>query len=282
MYNSTNVWIDHLTIMQPQFWASHVWDSKNVSITNFIANATSNSTSHTVNTDGFDSWNSDQILIENATVYSRDDCIAPKGNTTNLHVKNVTCHWTNGMTIGSVGQYPEWPDYVINVTFEDVKLVGSRNGAYIKTWQGIPGDDSGMSGGGRGLIKNITFRNFEHIDNEFPIQTTQCIYTQDGNCDTSKMAIEDVTWENHWGTSVFNIQASLFCTPLHPCPGIRFKDIDVRPRNLSLGLPMWDTDVQEEVYQCLNLVDPEGVPCNKVAPNDYTQHPTSNIKSLDD
>ncbi|KAH8178457.1 glycosyl hydrolases family 28 domain-containing protein [Sarocladium implicatum] len=285
-YNSTNLWIDGLTIIQPQFWATHVWESKNVSIVNFIANATSNSTSTTVNTDGFDSWNADQILIENATVYTRDDCIAPKGNTTNLHVKNVTCHWSNGMTIGSVGQYPAWPDYVQNVTFEDVKLIGSRGGAYIKTWQGETGDDSDDSGGGRGLVKNITFRNFEMEDVEMPIQITQCIYTQSGGryCDTSKMAIEDVVWENFSGTSVFNIIASLYCTSINPCPGVKFKNVDIHPRNLTLGLPMWDTDVQEEVYMCANLEDEDesGIPCNKKAPNNFSQHPKENIKSLDD
>ncbi|KAJ5820040.1 hypothetical protein N7474_005631 [Penicillium riverlandense] len=283
-YNSTNLLADNLRIIQPQFWATFVTYSKNVSITNLFVNATSDNEWGCVNTDGYDSWNSDNLLVENAVITNGDDCIAAKGNTTNLLVKNVTCHQSNGMTIGSVGQYPTMPDYVINVTFEDVKCLNCADGAYIKTWQGV--DDASSSngdagGGGRGLIKNITYKNFEMVNVGLPIQITQCIYTEDQNqCNTSKMAIEDVTWENIHGTSTYNIAASLYCSALHPCPNISFKNVDLKTVNSTLGLPMWNTTIQHEVYQCANIIGEKdsGIPCNRVAPDNYSQGVSGNIQ----
>jgi polygalacturonase len=54
--------VDGLTIIQPQFWATFVSYSKNVSITNLFVNATSDDQWGTVNTDGYDSWNSVRCL----------------------------------------------------------------------------------------------------------------------------------------------------------------------------------------------------------------------------
>ncbi|KAL4887965.1 pectin lyase fold/virulence factor [Aspergillus ambiguus] len=283
-YNSTNLLADNLTIIQPQFWAIFVSYSKNVSITNLFVNATSNDEWGCVNTDGYDSWNSDQLLVENAIITNGDDCVAAKGNTTNLLVRNVTCHQSNGMTIGSVGQYPTMPDYVINVTFEDIKCLNCLDGAYIKTWQGVSDGQSSngdAGGGGSGLIKNIMFRDFEMTNVGLPIQISQCIYTESGNkCNTSKMAIEDVTWANIHGTTTYNIAASIYCSAVHPCPNIAFENVSLRTVNNTLGIPMYNTTIQHEVYQCANIIDQNstGIPCNRVAPDDYSQIVESNIQ----
>jgi polygalacturonase len=57
-----------------------VWQSKNVSITNFFVNATSNNQWDTTNTDVYDSWKSDMLLVENVTIINGDDCVAVKGD----------------------------------------------------------------------------------------------------------------------------------------------------------------------------------------------------------
>lgn len=269
---------------QPQFWATLVWKSKNVTYTNYYSNATSVDYS-TTNTDGYDSWNSEDLRIENATIITDDDCIAAKGNTTNLTVRNVTCFGGAGMTIGSVGQYADMPDYVVNVTFEDVKCLNSGDCAYIKTWQGdilneTTNGDAG--GGGSGLVKNITFRNFEVQNVSLPIQISQCIYAgvSGHGCNTSKMAIEDVSWINFTGTSRYNIVASLYCSDVHPCPDITFQDVNLVSVNSTLGLPMWNTTLQSEVYQCTNLINQNasGIPCNKAAPDFFSQSVGSNVQ----
>ena len=281
-YNSTNLLVDGLRFIQPQFWATFIWQSQNVTLRNIYVNATSDDEWGTVNTDGGDSWNSDNILIENWIVDNGDDCYAAKGNTTNLHVRNVTCHHSSGMTIGSVGQYPTMPDYVENCTFEDITLINSMDGAYIKTWQGVPSDSTGngdAGGGGSGYVRNITFRNFNLTNVGLPIQISQCIYTETGgDCDTSKMAISNITWSNFTGTSRYNIAASLFCTSKHPCEGISFEYVNIKSENETLGLPLWNTTVQNEVFQCKNLVAPNGVLCNHEAPSDYGQSVVMNVQ----
>ncbi|ETN42478.1 uncharacterized protein HMPREF1541_01634 [Cyphellophora europaea CBS 101466] len=285
-YRSKNLTVDGLSFIQPQFWAVHVWESEQVVLRNIYITATSNDQWGTVNTDGADTWNSRDVLFENWDVTNGDDCIAVKGNSTNITIRNATCHHGNGMTIGSVGEYPEWPDYVENILFEDVKLFGTEEGAYIKIWQGEPSGDSDNGaggGGGSGYVKNVTFRNFELTDVPLPIQISQCIYTEgSGKCDSSKMQVANITWENFKGTSRFNIAASIHCVKTHPCPGLYFKDVDLKSVNETLGLPLTNTDLPFEVFQCANIVNQNStsnIPCNWYAPNNFNQHVNGNIRS---
>ena len=285
-FNSTNLWVENLSIIQPQFWASFITYSKNVTMRNVFVNATSNDEWGTVNTDGTDTWNSHDIILEDWIVQNGDDCIAAKGNTTNLYVRNVTCIGGSGMTIGSVGQYPLTPDYDEDIIFEDVRIIGSMDGAYVKTWQGFEETTTGngdSGGGGSGYVRNVTFRNFELTNVGLPIQISQCIYSESASdtCDTSKMQVSNITWQNFTGTSRFNIAASLHCATSHPCSDIYFKDVNITSVNATLGLPLWDTDLQEEVYQCGNILNQNstsGIGCNHWAPNNYGQGVTENVK----
>lgn len=282
LYNSKNVLVDGLTFTQPQFWAVFVSRSKNVVMRNIAVSAISKSQWPTVNTDGADTWNSDYVMFEHWNVTSGDDCIAAKGNTTNLVVRNVTCHGGNGMTIGSVGQYPTTPDYVKDVIFKDIRVYDAFNAAFIKTWQGMPVDNSTNGdggGGGHGYVKNIIFRDFIIDRVALPIQITQCIYSeaQGVDCESSKMNISDITWQNFKGTTTFNIAASLHCASTHPCPGIHFNKIDLKSVNSTLGLPNYGVDLQDEVVQCSNLIHSQGISCNKKAPANFGQIVTGNI-----
>ena len=174
-------------------------------------NSTSDDGNDTVNTDGTDTWNSQNINLQNWTVQNGnsspsklknkieigliedigDDCIAVKGNSTNVYVNNITCYGSGAMPIGSVGQFPATPDYVSNILFENVVLFNSSNAAWIKTWQGenIAATGNGDSGGGGGgYVTNVTWRNFQFSNVNQPIYVTQCIYGGDPSvCDTSKV-----------------------------------------------------------------------------------------------
>lgn len=125
-------------------------------------------------------------------------------------------------------------------------------------------------------------RNFEMNSVSIPIQISQCIYTEaDGKyCNTSKIAISDITWSGIKASTKYNVGASIYCSDLHPCPGIKFEEVELRSVNSSLGLPMYNTTLQHEVYQCKNIIHQggSGIPCNLVAPSDYSQIVTSNIQ----
>jgi polygalacturonase len=285
-YNSTNLHVDGLRIIQPQFWATFVWDSQNVSMTNLFVNATSDSEWYTMNCDGYDSWRSRDLLVENATIITGDDCIAAKGNTTNLHAKNIHCEGGTGITIGSIGQYPNMPDYNTNTTFENVTIKNAMDGAYIKTWQGTriyTSSNGDWGGGGTGLVKNITFKDFEMINVGLPIQMSQCVYSANSNkgCNTSTLQIEDVKWQNIRGTSRFNIVSSIYCSDEVPCPNITFDNVSITSVNSTLGLPYYDTDVNHEIFQCTNIVgqNNSGIPCNMAAPSNFSQWIYGNVDS---
>ena len=118
-----------------------------------------------------------------------DDCIAVKGNTTNLYVRNITCYGSAGMPIGSVGQYPTKPDYVENILFEDIILYHSTSAGWVKTWAGVPAltsSNGDNGGGGTGFVRNVTWRNMRCENVNQPIYVTQCTYGNDPSiCDTS-------------------------------------------------------------------------------------------------
>ena len=111
--------------------------------------------------------------------------------------------------------------------------------AYIKTWQGEvlnSTSNRNAGGGGSGIVKNITFRDFQLENVALPIQIRQCIYAQ-GNvgCNNSKIAISDVHWVNFNGTSRYNIAASLYCAASHPCPGVTFDRVNITGINQTEG-----------------------------------------------
>lgn len=108
------------------------------------------------------------------------------------------------------------PDYVANVLFEDIKCRHSSNAAWIKTYPGT------------GYVKNVTFRNFDISEVDQPIYVTPCIYSGT-NCDSSRIPITDITWENIKGTSRWNVAAGIYCSRNSPCKGFKFSGINITP-----------------------------------------------------
>lgn len=72
IWDATNVLIDGINWRQAQFWHTFVAHSQNVTMTNLNMSTQSNSQWSAVNTDGFDSWNSQDIVLKNWTVTSGD------------------------------------------------------------------------------------------------------------------------------------------------------------------------------------------------------------------
>ncbi|KAF2233654.1 glycoside hydrolase family 28 protein [Viridothelium virens] len=284
IYNSSNVLVDSMTWTQSQFWNSFVSHSSNVTMSNIFMNSTSDDGNDTVNTDGCDTWNSRDVSFYNWTVTGGDDCISVKGNSTNVYGRNITCYGTGAFPIGSVGQFPETPDYVENVLFEDALLVDASNTAWIKTWQGSGESNAGGSdagGGGSGYVRNVTWRNMVNVNVNQPIYVTQCIYNSgeaDSVCDTSTVQISDITWQNITGTSRYDVAGSIHCSASRPCPGLKFIDVNITSVNASMGLP-----TPPELYLCANIVgqnatgaNSTGIPCNGFAPNNFPQQLTMN------
>ncbi|KAH6899456.1 exo-rhamnogalacturonase B [Coprinopsis sp. MPI-PUGE-AT-0042] len=237
VWRGTNVLIDGITWRQPQFWHTFVAYSENVEMTNLDMNATSATRWSTVNTDGTNIWNTRDVRIANWTVTSGDDCICAKGNTTNMHVRNVTCYESGCMVVGSIGNGVV--DNVDNVLFEDVKCVHSSNAAWVKTYPGS------------GRVNNVTFRNIEFDDVNQPIYLTPCIYTN-SNCDSSRLGINNVRWENIRGTSRYNIGAAIHCSSSVPCQNLTFSNIDIRKKNGGGAVKFLCSNIANQASSGLN------------------------------
>lgn len=102
--------VTNWTIKQPQFWAHILIDSENVVYESCTVNATSTSgpfeeKSWLQNTDGIDTYRSNNVAINNFVYQGGDDCIAFKPNSTNIAVNNVTCVGGTGIAFGSIAQY---------------------------------------------------------------------------------------------------------------------------------------------------------------------------------
>jgi galacturan 1,4-alpha-galacturonidase len=72
-------------------------------------------------------------------------------------VQNLYCNGSHGISVGSLGQYPGVTDIVQNIVVRNTTLGYASDAARIKVWAGeVPGSDSG-TGGGNGVVKNITY-----------------------------------------------------------------------------------------------------------------------------
>ncbi|KAJ5730451.1 uncharacterized protein N7483_004959 [Penicillium malachiteum] len=105
-----------------------------------IDNSAGDSEGH--NTDGFDIGSSTDVIIDGATVYNQDDCVAINSGT-DITFKNGYCSGGHGLSIGSVGGRDD--NTVETVTFEDSTVIDSANGIRIKATEGDTGTIKGVT-----------------------------------------------------------------------------------------------------------------------------------------
>lgn len=58
------------------------------------------------------------------------DCISIKGNSSNVHVSNVTCYESGAMCVGSIGSNAGQPDFVENVVRGRATCATSRSATF--------------------------------------------------------------------------------------------------------------------------------------------------------
>ncbi|KUI55618.1 putative exopolygalacturonase X [Cytospora mali] len=261
--NVKNAVAKNLKILQSGKWNFVMVESKNILVDNIYLSSTSddyqascNSRSwifqrtdeeqanpgNLGNTDGFDTINSDNITILNSFANTGDDCISFKPGSTNMYVRNLTCVNTAGIAIGSLGQYEGEYDLVENITAEDVTLIGSRNGAYIKTYMGKATYYPPQGGGnGTGAVRNVLFKNF-HIENitASPVLLQQCSHWAGwgvpacAEYPSTGFTFDNITWTNFTGwmnESVGQRTVSLACSPYATCSNFKWSGIDIVPAN---------------------------------------------------
>ncbi|KAI0688057.1 pectin lyase-like protein [Cerioporus squamosus] len=215
--NSTNFTMQDMRFVQSQFWTLTVHTAENVLLERIFIHSVSNSSAPTQNTDGIDTFYTNNITLRHWDVTEGDDAVSPKANTTNMLIQDS--HFLPGVY-----------EFIENITAERIICDRCGHAGFIKTWTGVEkGVPPNGGGGGVGYIKNIVFRDFNVTDIYNSIaRVTQCIsYNgQTGDCDTSTFQISNVTWSNISGTVSTNILADLQCSGAAPCPGIVIEGVE--------------------------------------------------------
>ncbi|RLL94780.1 hypothetical protein CFD26_103601 [Aspergillus turcosus] len=99
-----------------QAWSSDiVFDS-------MYLNASSSNGNPTANSDGWDTYRSDNIVIQNSRIFNSDDCVSFKPNSTNIVLQNLYCNGSHGISVGSLRQYVSQVDIVENILVYNTSL----------------------------------------------------------------------------------------------------------------------------------------------------------------
>ncbi|KAI0352041.1 glycoside hydrolase family 28 protein [Trametes cingulata] len=226
IFQATNVTVQNIRMINGPEWINFVNEGQDITFRNISISAVSTSKNAAKNTDGWDIFRSDNVVIADSTINNGDDCVSFKPNATNILVSNLSCNGSHGISVGSLGQYAGEFDIVENVLATNIRMSNAQNGARIKAWAG--------KGVGSGIVKNITFEGFVETNVDNPIVIDQCYMTSADDCAKypSNTYIQDVWFNNISGTSSGKEKAtvaSLSCSPDGRCSNINVNDIDVTP-----------------------------------------------------
>ncbi|KAI9567789.1 pectin lyase fold/virulence factor [Boletus coccyginus] len=110
LYQLTRGHVQNFRVESLPFWCNAVAESTDVVHNGMSCNSTNTNSQFlgrniVQNTDGIDTYRSDGVTLLNWDVTTGDDCLAFKGNTTNVLGRNITCRGGGGIAFGSLGQY---------------------------------------------------------------------------------------------------------------------------------------------------------------------------------
>jgi galacturan 1,4-alpha-galacturonidase len=126
----------------PQYY-NWVANSSSLTFDNINISGASQSKNPAKNTDGWDTYRSSNIVIQNSAINNGDDCVSFKPNSTEILVQNLRCNGSHGISVGSLGQYKGETDIVENIFVTNITMSNASDGARIKVWPGAPAALSG-------------------------------------------------------------------------------------------------------------------------------------------
>ncbi|KAJ1433219.1 Pectin lyase fold/virulence factor [Sesbania bispinosa] len=193
----------------------NVLGCKNVTFNNFSITAPTSSP----NTDGIHIGRSSGINITNSYIATGDDCISLGDGTRQITVLNVTCGPGHGISVGSLGKYPN-EEPVESLTVRNCTLNNTDNGLRIKTWPGTQITS---------LASDFHFEDIimVNVTNPVIIDQEYCPWNQCSKQAPSKIKISRVTFKDIKGTSATQKGVILICSSGTPCEDVELSDIDL-------------------------------------------------------
>ncbi|KAJ7972999.1 Pectin lyase-like superfamily protein [Quillaja saponaria] len=208
----TNAIVEGITSLNSKQFHIHLIGCNNFTANNINITAPGDSP----NTDGIHTSGSSLVNIINSVIGTGDDCVSIGQGSTQITITNVTCGPGHGISVGSLGKWPD-EQSVVGVAVKNCTLTNTTNGARIKTWIGRkPGE-----------AKNIVYEDIIMNNVKNPIIIDQSYGGGKNKPSKSVWKISDVHFRNIRGTSTTNVAISLACSTLNPCEGVEIKDIDL-------------------------------------------------------
>ncbi|XP_020519751.1 polygalacturonase isoform X2 [Amborella trichopoda] len=172
---------------------------------------------HSPNTDGIHVTGSKNVVIQNSTIGTGDDCISIVSGSQNIKAVDINCGPGHGISIGSLGAGNS-EAHVSAITVDRANLHGTTNGLRIKTWQG-----------GSGNAKNIIFQNvaMHNVSNPIIIDQNYCDSKKPCPEQASAVQISNVIYRNVKGTSATKLAMKFNCSRSYPCERILVQDINL-------------------------------------------------------
>ncbi|XP_050365603.1 polygalacturonase-like [Argentina anserina] len=137
------------------------------------------------NTDGIHIASSSRITVSDSYIATGDDCVSIGDGSNQILVSNITCGPGHGISIGSLGKYPD-EQPVVGVTVRNCTLTATTNGARIKTWPDSPSAS---------VARDILYEDIIMEDVKNPILINQNYCDKGKTCrldNPSKVQISDV------------------------------------------------------------------------------------------
>ncbi|KAJ4879894.1 Exopolygalacturonase [Raphanus sativus] len=207
--NILNLDISGISSVNAKAFHMFLVKTKNVNVQNIKLTAPAESP----NTDGIHLSNAVNVHIADSLIATGDDCISVGRGSTNVTVERVTCGPGHGLSVGSLGKYPN-EENVAGIHFKNCTLKNTDNGLRIKSW----------GGSSPSTAVDITYEDIMMTNVKNPIIIDQNYGTRGGD---SRVAISNVLFKNVRGTTISKDEVQIMCSKAVPCKGVSVVDVEL-------------------------------------------------------